>query len=192
MLLVSHGTRESSWAKSPHSSSRRYGRFAYDSKSLVVAEISHCLIWLDSKLRACDLMQLRVRDVCHGQSMASRALILQQKTSRPVQFEITEPARTAVLAWISHSNLKARIFYPGDFLFPSHIHASPHLSTRRYARIVDSWVLQLGLDPANYGTHTLRRTKATLIYRRTKNLRAVQLLLGHTKLDYLPRRTMSR
>jgi integrase len=109
--------------------------------------------------------------------MASRALILQQKTSRPVQFEITEPARTAVLAWVSHS-LKAE-----DFLFPSRIHASPHISTLQYARIVDSWVLQLGLDPANYGTHTLRRTKATLIYRRTKNLRAVQLLLGHTKLE---------
>src|SRR5260370_3757728 len=83
---------------------------------------------VDSKLRACDLMQLRVRDVCHGQSMASRALILQQKTSRPVQFEITEPARTAVSAWISHSELKAE-----DYLFPSRIHASPHLSTRQYA-----------------------------------------------------------
>jgi integrase len=123
---------------------------------------------IDSKLRARDLMQLRVRDVCHGQIMASRALILQQKTSRPVQFEITEPARTAVSAWIARSKLKAEDF--------SRIHASPHLSSRQYARIVDSWVLQLGLDPANYGTHTLRRTKATLIYRRTKNLRAVQLL----------------
>ena len=133
---------------------------------------------VDSKLRACDLMQLRVRDVCHGQSVAARALILQQKTNRPVQFEITEPARTSVAAWISQSKLKAE-----DFLFPSRIHASPHLSTRQYARIVDSWVLQLGLDPADYGTHTLRRTKATLIYRRTKNLRAVQLLLGHSKLE---------
>jgi integrase len=106
---------------------------------------------IDSKLRACDLMQLRVRDVCHGHSMASRAFILQQKTSRPVQSEITEPARTAVSAWISHLNLKSE-----DYLFPSRIHASPHLSTRQYARIVDSWVHQLGLDPANYGTHTLR------------------------------------
>src|ERR1700676_2643527 len=123
---------------------------------------------VDSKLRACDLMQLRVRDVCHGQSMASRALILQQKTSRPVQFEITEPARTAVSAWISHSNLKGE-----DFLFPSRIHASPHLSTRQYARIVDSWVQQLGLDTTSYGTHTLRRTKATLICRSIKNLRAL-------------------
>jgi integrase len=104
---------------------------------------------IDSKLRACDLMQLRVRDVCHGQSMASRALILQQKTGRPVQFEITEPARMALTAWIAHSKLKSE-----DFLFPSRIHDSPHLSTRQYARIVDSWVTQLGLDPANYGTHT--------------------------------------
>jgi len=68
-------------------------------------------------------------------------------------------------------------------LFPSRLHGSAHLSTRQYARIVDSWVRQLGLDKASYGTHTLRRTKATLIYRRTKNLRAVQLLLGHTKLE---------
>lgn len=91
---------------------------------------------IDSKLRACDLLQLRVRDVCHGQIMASRALVLQQKTRRPVQFEITEPTRDAVLAWITHSRLKCE-----DFLFPSRIHASPHLSTRQYARIVDScWI----------------------------------------------------
>ena len=83
-----------------------------------------------------------------------------------------------MLAWIAHSRLK-----PEDFLFPSRIHASPHLSTRQYSRIVDSWVQQLGLDTTSYGTHSLRRTKATLIYRRTKNLRAIQLLLGHTKLE---------
>ena len=133
---------------------------------------------MDSKLRACDLVQLRVRDVCHVQSMASRALILQQKTQRPVQFEITEPTRDAVSAWIKKSTLNS-----DDFLFPSRIRESPHLSTRQYARIVDSWVQLLGLDTTSYGTHTLRRTKATLIYRRTKNLRAVQLLLGHSKLE---------
>jgi hypothetical protein len=77
-------------------------------------------------------------------------------------------------------------------LFPSRIHESPHLGTRQYARILEGWVEGLGLDPSAYGTHSMRRTKATLIYRRTKNLRAVQLLLGHTKLDYLPYRTMSR
>jgi len=70
-----------------------------------------------------------------------------------------------------------------DFLFPSRLHCSEHLSTRQYARIVKGWVISIGLDPAMYGTHTLRRTKASLIYRRTKNLRAVQLLLGHSKLE---------
>ena len=68
-------------------------------------------------------------------------------------------------------------------MFPSRIHASPHISTRQYARIVASWIKSIGLDPAAYGTHTMRRTKATLIYQQTKNIRAVQLLLGHTKLE---------
>ena len=95
-----------------------------------------------------------------------------------MQFEITEPTRDAVSAWIKKSELNS-----DDFLFPSRIQESPHLSTRQYARIVDSWVQLLGLDTTSYGTHTLRRTKATLIFRRTKNLRAVQLLLGHSKLE---------
>jgi integrase len=120
---------------------------------------------IDSKLRACDLVKLRVRDVCHGGGVASRAIVLQQKTQRPVQFEITKPTRDAVGAWIRHAGL------PGeDPLFPSRIRGSAHLSTRQYARIVDSWVEQLGLNRADQGTHTLRRTKATLIFHRTKNL----------------------
>jgi integrase len=103
---------------------------------------------------------------------------MQQKTHRPVQFEITPSTREAVEAWIKASRLRA-----DDHLFPSRLHASPHLGARQYARIVDGWVKEIGLDPAAYGTHSIRRTKATLIYRRTKNLRAVQLLLGHTKLE---------
>jgi integrase len=126
---------------------------------------------IDSKLRACDLLKLKVRDVCHGERVAARAIVVQQKTSRPVQFEITEPTRTALADWIRQSGLA-----PDDFLFPSRVHVSPHLSTRQYARIVDSWVEEIGLDPAAYGTHSMRRTKPSLIYRRTKNLRAVQLL----------------
>jgi len=133
---------------------------------------------IDSKLRACDLVKLRVRDVSHGDRIPARAIVMQQKTQRPVQFEITEQTRDAVYAWIRRASLRSE-----DFLFPSRVHESPHLSTRQYARIVDSWVREIGLDPAAYGTHTLRRTKASLIYRRTKNLRAVQLLLGHTKLE---------
>ena len=133
---------------------------------------------IDSKLRGCDLVGLRVRDVAQGSSVASRAIVMQRKTQRPVQFEITEQTRDSVAAWIAKAQLK-----PEQFLFPSRVRASPHLSTRQYSKVVDSWVDSIGLDPAEYGTHTMRRTKATLIYRRTKNLRAVQLLLGHTKLE---------
>jgi integrase len=133
---------------------------------------------IDSKLRACDLVRLKVRDICHGDRVAARAVVMQQKTSRPVQFEITEPTREAVTAWIKDADLRAE-----DYLFPSRLRESLHLGTRQYARIVDAWVEEIGLDPAGYGTHSMRRTKASLIYRRTKNLRAVQLLLGHTKLE---------
>ncbi|CAB3783889.1 Tyrosine recombinase XerC [Paraburkholderia ultramafica] len=133
---------------------------------------------IDSKRRACDLTKLRVRDVCHGEHVASRATIMQQKTQRPVQFEITEQTRESVAAWIRDAGLQAT-----DFLFPSRIHDSPHLSTRQYARLVHRWIASIGPDDSAYGTHAMRRTKTSLIYRRTKNLRAVQLLLGHTKLE---------
>jgi integrase len=133
---------------------------------------------IDSKLRGCDLVKLKVCDVAQGGRVSSRAIIIQQKTRRPVQFEITEQTRDSLANWISHAQLK-----PEQYLFPSRIHDSPHLSTRQYARIVEHWVTSIGLDPAPYGTHTMRRTKATLVYRRTKNLWAVQLLLGHTKLE---------
>lgn len=133
---------------------------------------------IDSKLRACDLVKLKVRDVAHGNRVATRAIVMQQKTKQPVQFEITEQTRDTTTAWIEAARLSS-----DSFLFPSRLHGSPHLSTRQYARIVDHWVTEIGLDASAYGTHTMRRTKAALIYRRTKNLRAVQLLLGHTKLE---------
>lgn len=132
----------------------------------------------DSKLRGCDLVNLRVRDITHGNQILPRAMVVQQKTQRPVQFELTEPTRTSVAAWIEKAKLK-----PEQCLFPSRISRSPHISMRQYARIVHQWVAAIGLDPTVYGTHTMRRTKATLIYKRTKNLRAVQLLLGHSKLE---------
>ena len=133
---------------------------------------------LDRKLRACDLVRLRVRDICHGDRVSTRAIVMQQKTSQPVQFEITPPTREAVTEWIKQAELSNE-----DYLFPSRDHDSPHLGTRQYARILDSWIEEIGLDPTAYGTHAMRRTKASLIYRRTKNIRAVQLLLGHTKLE---------
>jgi len=133
---------------------------------------------IDSKLRGCDLIGLRVHEVVQGSHVAARAIVMQKKTQRPVQFEINEQTRDAVAAWIAAAHLK-----PEQFPFPSRVSASPQLSTRQYSLIVGSWVGSIGLDPAAYGTHPLRRTKATLIYRRTRNLRAVQLLLGRSKLE---------
>jgi integrase len=134
---------------------------------------------VDSDLALFNLgIDTKLRDVANGDRPAARANVIQQKTGRPVQFELTEPTRVAVSGWIRSAHLR-----PEDFLFPSRVHASPHLGTRQYARIVDGWVEEIGLDATDYGTHSMRRTKASLVYRRTKNLRAVQLLLGHTKLE---------
>jgi integrase len=132
-----------------------------------VRELALLNLGLDSKLRGCDLVALKVRDVCHGDQVATRAIVMQHKTQRSVQFEITQAAREALQACIKQAGLKVE-----DFLFPSRLHDSPHLGTRQYARILGHWVDELGLDRAEYGTHSMRRTKATLIYRRTKNLRA--------------------
>ena len=133
---------------------------------------------IDSKLRGCDLVNLRVRDVTHGAQILSRTMVVQRKTQRPVQFELTEVTRTTVAAWIEKAHLRGE-----QYLFPSRVGNSRHVSTRQYARIVHHWAALAGLDPTVYGTHSMRRTKATLIYKRTKNLRAVQLLLGHSKLE---------
>ena len=133
---------------------------------------------LDSKLRGCDLVKLRVSDIAHGLQIAKRAIVIQQKTHNPVQFEITQETREAVSNWIEFAKLNRN-----DFLFKSRIKNSQHLSTRQYARIVKGWVSEIGLNSYDYGTHSLRRTKASLIYRRTRNLRAVQILLGHSKLE---------
>ncbi|WP_084267346.1 tyrosine-type recombinase/integrase [Azohydromonas lata] len=132
----------------------------------------------NSKLRACYLVALRVRDVCHGDKIANRAIVLQRKIQRPVQFEITPTAQDALQTWIRDAGLKS-----DGCLFPSRIHQSPHIGTRQYARMLHDWVEEMGLDPTAYGTHSMRRTKASLIYKRTKNLRAVQILLGHSKLE---------
>ena len=133
---------------------------------------------IDSKLRACDLMALTVADIAQGGRVQSRTRIVQRKTGRPVQFEITDQTRQSLERWMAEADLR-----PPDYLFPSRVANSLHLSRRQYARIVHRWVSEIGLDTSLYGTHSLRRTKASLIYRRTKNLRAVQLLLGHTKLE---------
>ena len=132
----------------------------------------------DSKLRGCDLISLRVADVWQHGKVVSRTTVMQKKTKRPVQFELTAQTRESLSQWIAYAKLT-----PDRFLFPSHRNASSHLSTRQYSTIVHRWASLIGLDTSQYGTHSMRRTKPTLIYKKTKNLRAVQLLLGHTKLD---------
>ena len=133
---------------------------------------------IDSKLRACDLVPLRVADLVVGDTVRERVSIIQRKTKQPVQFEVSENTRQSILAWVASPEMRGC-----RALFPSRFHDPPHLSTRQYARLVRDWVSAIGLDPSSYGTHSLRRTKAALIYRKTGNLRAVQLLLGHRKVD---------
>jgi len=128
---------------------------------------------IDSKLRGCDLVKLRGQDVATAGRVAPHSSMMQQKTGLHVRFEVTEQARVAIAEWTVAANLMH-----DDYLFPLRNSSSPHIGTRQYARVPD-----IGLYNSAYGTHTLRRTKASLIYRRTKNLRAVQLLLGHTKLE---------
>jgi site-specific recombinase XerC len=128
-------------------------------------------------LRACDLVAISVADVAISGRVRERAII-QRKTGRPVQFKLTDQTREAVGAWVGSRRLGER-----DYLFPSRLHPNPHLSTRQYDRIVERWVSNIGLDPKRYGTHSMRRTKAAHTYKKTGNLRAVQLLLGHKKLE---------
>lgn len=135
-------------------------------------------IALDSKLRGCDVISLRVADVLAAGAVRRRAIVVQQKTGRPVQFEITEQARRSLVDW-----LRIRRGNPEGWLFPSRMVPNAHLSTRQYMRLVKTWVSLIGLEPAEYGTHSLRRTKVSMLYRKTGNLRACQLLLGHTKLE---------
>lgn len=143
-----------------------------------IRELALFNLAIDSKLRACDLVKLRVEDLWSGSSIRDRATIIQKKTKRPVQFEVTEQTKTALVAWLPFIRRNG-----GSYLFPSRRKTSHHLSTRQCARIVHRWVASIGLDPSAYGTHSMRRTKAAQIYKKTGNLRAVQILLGHTKLE---------
>ena len=133
---------------------------------------------IDSKLRGCDVVAIRVEDVAAGGYTADRATVRQKKTGRPVRFELSEQTRQAVDDYLKAANKR-----PGEFLFTGRRNPNRNMTTRQYARLVSEWIGSVGLDPRLFGTHSLRRTKATLIYRRTGNLRAVQLLLGHTKIE---------
>lgn len=133
---------------------------------------------IDSKLRGCDVVAVRVDDVAPNGYTLDRATVRQKKTGRPVQFELTEQTRLAIDQYLKVTGRQR-----GDFMFAGRRGAGQGLTARQYARLVGEWTATIGLDPLKYGTHSLRRTKATLIYRQTGNLRAVQLLLGHTKIE---------
>ncbi len=133
---------------------------------------------VDSKLRGCDLVRLKVADIVVAGRVKERASIVQSKTLRPVQFEITEGTRQSLLRWVQSPAMLGSMH-----LWPGRSHDRPHISTRQYGRMLKAWVASIGLEPSAYGTHSMRRTKAAQIYKKTGNLRAVQLLLGHTKMD---------
>jgi len=133
---------------------------------------------IDSKLRGCDIVRMKIGDIAVGGAIRNRATVMQQKTKRPVQFELMTEARQTLLAWLNRRGGSM-----ADFIFPSRVNYMGHLSTRQYARLVDEWVGAVGLNVHEYGTHSLRRTKASLIYKATGNLRAIQILLGHSNIE---------
>jgi integrase len=143
-----------------------------------IRELAMFNVAIDSKLRGCDVVALKVEDVAPNGYAVERATVRQKKTGQPVRFELTEQARQAIDEYVRAAGRK-----PGEFLFPSRRNRDRSISTRQYSRLVSGWITSIGLDANRFGTHSLRRTKATLIYRRTGNLRAVQLLLGHTKIE---------
>jgi integrase len=133
---------------------------------------------IDSKLRGCDVVKVKIGDLVSGGRIRSRAVVVQQKTGRPVQFELLEPTRSSILAWPERRGGAA-----DEFVFPSRLDRADHIGTRQYARLVEEWVTGIGLCPDDYGARSLRRTKASITYKQTGNLRAVQILLGHTKIE---------
>ena len=133
---------------------------------------------IDSKLRGCDLVALKITDIVRDEIIRERVSVVQSKTHKPVQFELAENTRETMTNWINSPEMIGC-----QFMFPSRFHDRPHISTRQYGRLVRDWVVSIGLEPSGYGTNSMRRTKVAEIYRKTGNLRAVQLLLGHTKVD---------
>lgn len=133
---------------------------------------------IDSKLRGCELVQVKIGDIVNGGQIRTRAMVMQQKTGWPVQFELLSDARASLLTWLERRGCTV-----DDYVRPSRVDANGHLSTRRYARLVDEWVMGVGLMRSEYCTHSLRRMKASLIYRATGNLHAVRILLGHSKIE---------
>ena len=166
------------WRAASSSSRLRWSSGCINDGSPVLRASRNFDLAIDSKLRGCDLVKVKIGDVVAGADIRNRAIVIQQKTNRPVQFELTADVRATLIAWLERRGGSAH-----DYLFPSRVDLHGHMSTRQYARLVDEWVTAIGLRKAEYGTHSLRRTKAAMIYRATGNIRAIQILLGHTKIE---------
>jgi integrase len=173
-----HGIRARSLARSRHCAPSTSGPFERSQVEGRTRDLALFNIAIDSKLRGCDVVALKVDDLAPSGYASDRASVRQKKTGRPVKFELTETTRQAIDDYLRATGKK-----PGDRLFTGRRRPDRNLTTRQYARLLSDWLAGIGLDPHLFGTHSLRRTKATLIYRRTGNLRAVQLLLGHTKIE---------
>jgi site-specific recombinase XerC len=133
---------------------------------------------IDSKLRGCDIVKMKIGDIVAGGAIRNRATVMQQKTKRSVKFELMSEACKTLPAWLNR-----RGGSHDDSIFPTRVNYMGHLSTRQYARLVDEWVSAVGLNVSEYGTHSMCRTKASLIYTATGNLQAVQIFLGHSNRE---------
>ncbi len=157
------GTAAGSSARNAPCSQSRFGRSASVSSNL--RDLTLFNLAIDSKLRGCDLVRLKVADLVVGDRVRERVSVIQSKTNLPVQFEVTENTRASIWNWVARPEMLGC-----TFLFPIRFHDRQHVSTRQYARLVHDWVSAIGLEPGGYGTHSLRRTKAAQIYRKTGNL----------------------
>ena len=161
-----------------HSNQTKFGNRFYLNQGRRLRDRALFDLAIDSKLRGCDLVRMKIGDLVSGGQFRTRAIVMQQKTGRSVQFEILPDARASLFAWLDRRGGTV-----DDYVFPSRIDHHGHLSTRQYARLVDEWGTAVGLMRSEYGTRSLRRTTASIIYRATGNLRAVQILLGHSKIE---------
>ena len=172
------GTRAACSVQSEPSNHSKYGRSSFGSISTADHATGRCSIWLSTANCAAVTSSKFVGDIRRRGLIRDRAVVVQQKTKRPVQFELVEPARKTLLAW-----LERRGGTPNNYVFPSPNDYMGHMSTRQYARLVREWVTGIGLQSEEYGTHSLRRTKASIIYKATGNLRAIQTLRSHAKIE---------
>ena len=173
------GTKGALSGKNARSYQNKSGRYALAWNWQRTSVILHCST--SRSIANCVVATwsvLKVSCLVNASEVRSRASVVQSKTKRPVQFELSENTRSSVIEWVGRPEM-----FQSEYMFPSRFHDRPHISTRQYGRIVRAWVKAIGLESSGYGTHSMRRTKAAEIYRKTGNLRAVQLLLGHTKVD---------